>query len=149
MLDGTEPPPPRDSSVDEPLPGLDPGPAVPRASHAKAREGLDHHGQGRPLPDWWEDGFREWLEAERDGRNRANDQADPIALRGGELCDRCDELAMFATEHIWRRAGEGSGAARDLARWRSGILLWCRRHLRENELELLTDGAVLVGVRGA
>lgn len=139
-------------SADQPLPGLEAyglgrARGVAPVGH---RECVDPIEQGGVLRDWWEVAYEEWVEAYRRSQMPGVEPygaRDPVPLQDGEICDRCDELAAIATEHVWHQAPEVASLGGSA--WRSGVLLWCAKHARENELTLLADGAVVVGVRGS
>jgi hypothetical protein len=146
-MDADEVLPPNEVSEDEPLPGLEVTCSQHRR-HSLPVEGVNDVSQGGPLSEWFVEGYQEWLLDELEGWKLSRSPQDPIALQGGEVCDRCDRLAMFVTEHIVREASASMGSARHLSGWRSEVLMWCARHLRKHELQLLSSNAVIVGVRG-
>lgn len=137
---------------DDPLPGLEStrlGPPARGPAGPGNTDGLDARAQGGPLPEWWEEAYEAWLEQLRQTGPRSPVDQDPLPLRGGEVCDRCEDLAVLATEHVWDQA---PSAIADLASdrpWRSGVLFWCARHARRHDLDLLATGAVVIGTRGS
>ena len=144
--------------LDQPLPGFEHRPAAMVEGlvlDLEASEGIDPTVQGEVMTDLWDgwhsfacgDVFGPLTEAEYAAEVAAA-PADPFPLRGGEVCDRCTELAVVATEHVWRGAGVAALVGQGPGSGRSEVLLWCRAHWRACGLDVLASGGVVVGTRG-